>query len=296
MTTSAETAFRPRRSCLYMPGANGRALEKAKGLAADTLILDLEDAVAPDAKDEARDAVCAALAAGGYGPRELVIRINGLDTAWGEADLVRAATAPANALLAPKVTSAEDIFRLSHAMDAAGAAPDMALWAMIEMPLAILNIAEIAAAAASSRLTTFVMGTNDLAKEMRAEPSADRAAFATALGLSVIAARAHGLTAIDGVYNDISDPEGLEAECRQGRIMGFDGKTLIHPAQLETANRIFAPDPDEIAQARAVIAAFADPANTGKGVLKVNGKMTELLHLDQARRAVAVAEAIAARD
>ena len=296
MTTSAETAYRPRRSCLYMPGANARALEKAKGLPADTLILDLEDAVAPDVKTDAREAVCAAVTAGGYGARELVIRINGLDTPWGEADLASAAAAPAHALLAPKVTCAEDIVRLSQAMDAAGASPDMALWVMIEMPLAILNLAEIGAAAASSRLTAFVMGTNDLAKEMRAEPTADRAAFATALGLSVIAARAHGLTAIDGVYNDISDPEGLEAECRQGRTMGFDGKTLIHPAQLETANRVFSPDPDEIEQARAVIAAFADPANAGKGVLKVNGKMTELLHLEQARRAVAIAEAIAARN
>ena len=288
------TAHRPRRSCLYMPGANARALEKAREILADTLILDLEDAVAPEAKAEARAAIAAALNAGGYGPRELVVRMNGLDTEWGHADLEMAVAAGAHAVLAPKVTSARDIERLDAALKSAGAAEGFALWVMIEMPLAILNIHEIAAAATRSRLTTFVMGTNDLAKEYRARMTPDRLAFQTALQLSMAAARAYGLTAIDGVYNDIKNEEGFAAECEQGRDLGFDGKTLIHPSQVETCNRTFAPSAADVNQARAVIAAFADPVNAGKGVLKVNGKMTELLHLDEARRTVAMDEAIRA--
>ena len=288
------TAHRPRRSCLYMPGANARALEKAREILADTLILDLEDAVAPEAKAEARAAIAAALNAGGYGPRELVVRMNGLDTEWGHADLEMAVAAGAHAVLAPKVTSARDIERLDAALKSAGAAEGFALWVMIEMPLAILNIHEIAAAATRSHLTTFVMGTNDLAKEYRARMTPDRLAFQTALQLSMAAARAYGLTAIDGVYNDIKNEEGFAAECEQGRDLGFDGKTLIHPSQVETCNRTFAPSAADVNQARAVIAAFADPVNAGKGVLKVNGKMTELLHLDEARRTVAMDEAIRA--
>lgn len=287
------TAHRPRRSCLYMPGANARALEKARELAADTLILDLEDAVAPEAKGEARGAIAAALHTGGYGNRELVVRMNGLDTEWGRADLEMAAASGAHAVLAPKVTGARDIERLDAALTAAGAGEGFALWVMIEMPLAILNIHEIAAAA-GSRLTTFVMGTNDLAKEYRARMTPDRLAFQAALQLSVAAARAHGLTAIDGVYNDIKNEAGFAAECEQGRDLGFDGKTLIHPSQLDACNRIFAPSPEDVVQARDVIAAFADPANAGKGVLKVNGRMTELLHLDEARRVVEMDAAIAA--
>ncbi|MBA3068640.1 MAG: CoA ester lyase [Hyphomonas sp.] len=286
------TAHRPRRSCLYMPGANARALEKARELPADTLILDLEDAVAPDAKAEARGAIAAALKAGGYGPRELVVRMNGLDTEWGHADLEMAVAAGAQAVLAPKVTGPRDIERLGAALKKAGAGPDFALWVMIEMPLAILNIKEIAAARIGSHLTTFVMGTNDLAKEYRARMTPDRLAFQTALQLSVAAARAYGLTAIDGVYNDIKNEDGFRDECEQGRDLGFDGKTLIHPSQLEECNRIFAPSPHDVEQAKAVIEAFADPANAGKGVLKVGGKMTELLHLDEARRTVAMDEAI----
>ena len=288
------TAHRPRRSCLYMPGANARALEKAREILADTLILDLEDAVAPEAKAGARAAIAAALNAGGYGPRELVVRMNGLDTEWGHADLEMAVAAGAHAVLAPKVTSARDIERLDAALKKAGAAEGFALWVMIEMPLAILNIHEIAAAATRSHLTTFVMGTNDLAKEYRARMTPDRLAFQTALQLSMAAARAYGLTAIDGVYNDIKNEEGFAAECEQGRDLGFDGKTLIHPSQVETCNRTFAPSAADVNQARAVIAAFADPVNAGKGVLKVNGKMTELLHLDEARRTVAMDEAIRA--
>ena len=283
---------RPRRSCLYMPGANERALEKAKGLPADTLILDLEDAVAPEAKEAARESIRAAVKAGGYEHREIVVRMNGLDTDWGQADLKMAVEAGADAILAPKVIDGGDIDRLDDAMSRAGAPDTMGLWVMIEMPKAILNIQDIAEAVGRTRLTTFVMGTNDLAKEYRARMTPDRLAFQTALGLSIAAARAYDIIAIDGVYNDIKNEDGLIAECEQGRDMGFDGKTLIHPSQLAAANRIFAPSPHDVEHAKAVIDAFADPENASKGVLKVNGKMTELLHLDEARRTVAMDEAI----
>lgn len=288
------TLHRPRRSCLYMPGANTRALEKARELPADTLILDLEDAVAPEAKEEARAAILAAVKAGGYGKREIVIRMNGLDTPWGHDDLKAIAISGAHAVLAPKVTGPRDIERLDNLLKEAGAPDGLDLWVMIETPIAILSIKEIAAASIGSRLSVFVMGTNDLAKEYRARMTADRLAFQTALQLTVAAARAYGLVAIDGVYNDIKNEDGFRAECEQGRDLGFDGKTLIHPSQLEEANRIFAPSPHDVEQAVAVIEAFADPANAGKGVLKVNGKMTELLHLEEARRIVAMDEAIRA--
>ncbi len=289
------SAHRPRRSCLYMPGANPRALEKAKTLPADALIFDLEDAVAPDAKLEARQTVCEAVKAGGYGKREVVVRINGLDTEWGLDDLKAAVEAGPDAILAPKVIDGGDIDRLDDAMSRAGAPEDMGLWVMIEMPKAILNIKDIAEAVGRTRLAAFVMGTNDLAKEMRAATDAPvRTGFQSALSLSVMAARAYDLLAIDGVFNDIKDEAGLEAECEQGVKLGFDGKTLIHPAQLDITNRIFAPTPEDVSQAKDVIDAFADPENAGQGVIKVNGKMTELLHLEEARRVVAVAEAIAA--
>ena len=288
----ASQTHRPRRSCLYMPGANERALEKARGLPADTLLLDLEDAVAPDAKLTAREAILSAVKQGGYGYREIVIRMNGLATEWGADDLKMAVSSGAKAVLAPKVESAADIHALDKALTEAGA--DFGLWVMIEMPKAILHIEEIAATAAETRLTTFVMGTNDLAKEYRARMTRDRIAFQTALQLTIAAARAYGVTAIDGVFNDIKDEDGLIFECEQGRDLGFDGKTLIHPSQLDTANRVFAPSHNDVEQAKAVIEAFADPANAGKGVLKVNGKMTELLHLDEARRTVAMDEAIRA--
>ncbi|HCN94265.1 MAG TPA: CoA ester lyase [Hyphomonas sp.] len=285
---------RPRRSCLYMPGANERALEKAKTLPADTVIMDLEDAVAPEAKETARDTIRAAVTAGGYGHREIVVRMNGLDTEWGQADLKMAVEAGAHALLAPKVIDGSDIDRLDDAMSLAGAPAEMGLWVMIEMPKAILNIQDIAEAVGRTRMTTFVMGTNDLAKEYRARMTPDRLAFQTALGMSMAAARAYNIVAIDGVYNDIKNEQGLIDECEQGRDLGFDGKTLIHPSQLDTANRVFAPSPHDVEHAQAVIEAFADPQNAGKGVLKVNGKMTELLHLDEARRTVAMDEAIRA--
>ncbi|MBB39249.1 MAG: CoA ester lyase [Hyphomonas sp.] len=290
----ASQTHRPRRSCLYMPGANERALEKARGLPADTLLLDLEDAVAPDAKLTAREAILSAVKQGGYGYREIVIRMNGLSTEWGADDLKMAVSSGAKAVLAPKVESAADIHVLDKALTEAGAPADFGLWVMIEMPKAILHIEEIAATAAETRLTTFVMGTNDLAKEYRARMTPDRIAFQVALQLSVTAARAYGITAIDGVFNDIKDEDGLINECEQGRDLGFDGKTLIPPSQLDTANRVFAPSHNDVEQAKAVIEAFADPANAGKGVLKVNGKMTELLHLDEARRTVAMDEAIRA--
>ena len=285
---------RPRRSCLYMPGANERALEKAKTLPADTVIMDLEDAVAPEAKETARDTIRAAVTAGGYGHREIVVRMNGLDTEWGQADLKMAVEAGAHALLAPKVIDGSDIDRLDDAMSRAGAPAEMGLWVMIEMPRAILNIQDIAEAVGRTRMTTFVMGTNDLAKEYRARMTPDRLAFQTALGMSMAAARAYNIVAIDGVYNDIKNEQGLIDECEQGRDLGFDGKTQIHPSQLDTANRVFAPSPHDVEHAQAVIEAFADPQNAGKGVLKVNGKMTELLHLDEARRTVAMDEAIRA--
>ncbi|MEL6857969.1 MAG: CoA ester lyase [Pseudomonadota bacterium] len=290
---SAQT-HRPRRSCLYMPGANTRALEKAKSLAADCVIFDLEDAVAPEAKLEARTAVTEAVKAGGYGPREVVIRINGLDTEWGIDDLKAAVAAGPDAILAPKVIDGGDIDRLNDAMSRAGAPDEMGLWVMIEMPKAILNVQDIAEAVGRTRLTAFVMGTNDLAKELRGvnDPPV-RTAFQMSLGLTVAAARAYDLLAIDGVFNGIGDEEGLISESEQGRLLGFDGKTLIHPSQLAAANTVFAPTDADVAQAKAVIEAFADPANAGKGVLKVNGKMTELLHLEEAQRTVAVAEAIA---
>jgi len=292
MTSTAQ--FRPRRSCLYMPGANPRALEKAKSLTADMLILDLEDAVAPDAKSAARQVISDAVKERAYGTREVVIRINGLDTQWGHDDLKMAVAAGPDGILVPKVISGEQVMKIDNALTEAGAPADLGLWVMIEMPLAILNIQEIAAAAQNSRLTGFVMGTNDLAKEFNAIATADRFAFQVPLALALAAARAYGLVAIDGVYNDIKNEDGLVAECEQGRILGFDGKTLIHPAQLESANRVFSPDPEDIAHAEAVIEAFSLAENQGKGVIKVNGKMTEILHLEQAKRLVAVNAAIKA--
>jgi citrate lyase subunit beta/citryl-CoA lyase len=290
------SAIRPRRSVLYMPGANERALEKAKTLPADSLILDLEDAVAPEAKVEARERVCAAVKIGGYGPRELIIRVNGQDTEWGKADLKAAAHAKPDAILAPKVTSGDDIAWLDEALSEAGASEQMAMWAMIETPQSILNIREIAERGKTTRLAGFVMGSNDLIKDFRADPMPGRENLAACFTLAIAAARGVDLLVFDGVYNDIADGEGFAAECRQSKAFGFDGKTLIHPSQVEPCNAIFAPPAEAVKQARDVIAAFADPANAGKGVLKVNGKMTELLHLAQAKRIVAVAEAIAARE
>jgi citrate lyase subunit beta/citryl-CoA lyase len=283
--------IRPRRSVLYMPGSNARALEKARSLAADALILDLEDAVAPDAKAAARDLACAAVQAGGYGHRELVMRVNALDTPWGAADIAAAASAAPDAVLVPKPGTAADILRAAEALSNAGAPDKTRLWAMVETPLAILNLKEIASA--SPRLACLVMGTNDLVKETRADLSANRRPALYWLSATVTAARAFGLDALDGVYNNFKDAAGFRAECVHGRRLGFDGKTLIHPDQVATANEVFAPPEADVAWARKVIAAFEAPENAGKGVITMEGRMVELLHAEMARRTVAIAEAIA---
>jgi citrate lyase subunit beta/citryl-CoA lyase len=275
-----------------MPGVNSKALEKAKSLAADVLIFDLEDSVAPEAKDEARSRVAEAVGGGGYGRREVIARINALATPWGRDDIAALGSVRPNGLLAPKVETGGHVSELDDAMTEAGFNEDVALWVMIETPRAILNIADIAGAARATRLACFVMGTNDLAKEMRARPGPDRTPFHPALALAVSAARTEDLTAIDGVYNDIANAAGFEAECRQGLEFGFDGKTLIHPSQLDICNAVFAPTEEELARARAIIAAFTLPENAGKGVIRIDGRMTELLHFEEARRVVAVAEAI----
>jgi len=284
--------IRPRRSVLYMPGSNARALEKARSIAADALILDLEDAVAPDAKDLARQQVTDAVAARGFGKREVIIRINGLSTPWGEADLAAAIAAQPDAILAPKISTLADLHALEERIVRHHADPHMRLWAMVETPLAILNIAALAGA--GGRLSCFVMGTNDLIKELRGHHTPDRANLSAALGLSVAAARANGLAAIDGVFNDIQDTDGFARHCHQARSFGFDGKTLIHPSQVEPCNAIFAPSPQEVIAARQLIAAFELPENRGKGAIKLDGRMVELLHAEIARRTVALADAIEA--
>jgi len=275
-----------------MPGANAKALEKAKTLAADVLIFDLEDSVAPEGKEEARAQVVAAVKGGGYDKREIIVRVNGLSTPWGRDDIAAACACGPDGILAPKIESDAQVAELDAALTAAGLSKDAALWANIETPRAILNLADIAAAARTTRLACFVIGLNDLSKETRAQQKPGRAAFQAALSLAVMAARAERLTAIDGVFNDIADGAGFEAECRQALEFGYDGKTLIHPSQIDTANTVFAPSPEEVVRARAIITAFALPENAGKGVIKVDGRMTELLHLEEARRVVAVAEAI----
>ena len=287
--------LRPRRSVLYMPGANARALEKAEGLPADALILDLEDAVAPDAKADARTRVCAAASRGRYGHREVVIRANGLDTSWFADDVAAIAHSGADALLVPKVGSVDDVRAIEAALSSAGAPGDLRIWAMLETPAAVLDARAIVSG--SDRLTGFVVGTNDLAKELRAEHVPGRAPLLTALSWLVLAVRDAGKVILDGVYNDLDDPDGFEAECRQGRAFGFDGKTLIHPKQLEACNRIFAPSEEEVAHARTVIEAFETAQAEGRGgVVTVNGRMIENLHVEQARHTLAQAEAISATD
>jgi citrate lyase subunit beta/citryl-CoA lyase len=286
--------IRPRRSVLYMPGSNARALEKAKSIPADALILDLEDAVAPEAKEVARAQVCAAVKAGGYGERELVIRINGLATPWGQADLEAAAAAAPDAVLLPKPGTGGDIMQASDALAHAGAPDRTRLWAMIETPLAVLNLADIASASRrpGARLACFVIGTNDLVKETHADLSRNRRPALYWLSAAITAARAYSLDVLDGVYNNLGDAEGFRRECVHGRRLGFDGKTLIHPNQVAVANEVFAPTAPEVALAHKIIVAFARPENTGKGVIAVEGHMVELLHAETARRTVAIAEAI----
>jgi citrate lyase subunit beta/citryl-CoA lyase len=284
---------RPRRSVLYMPGSNARALEKARTLGADALILDLEDAVAPAAKAEARALVVAALARGGYGDREAVVRVNGAATPWGADDVAAAARSGADAVLLPKVERAEDVRGAERALDAAGAPPSLRLWCMIETPRGILAAAEIAAA--TPRLACLVAGTSDLVKDLRARHTPARTEVLASLSLVVLAARANGLAALDGVHLDLADDAGFEAACRQGRDLGFDGKTLIHPRTIDAANRLFAPAPDEVAAARRIIDAHAEAERAGRGVVVVDGRLVEALHVEEARRTVALADAIAAR-
>jgi citrate lyase subunit beta/citryl-CoA lyase len=291
------TAIRPRRSALYMPGSNARAIEKAKTLAADVVIFDLEDAVAPDVKAQAREQVCAAVQAAGYGTRELVIRVNALETPWGEADLAAAIAAAPDAILVPKVSSAETLAAVGLRLRRLRAAERTRVWAMIETPLAILNVESIASAArdVDTRLDCLVMGTNDLAKDTRARLLPGRAAMLPWLMTALAAARAHGIDILDGVYNSLSDAEGFRAECGQGRDCGFDGKTLIHPDQIAAANEIFAPSAEEVDNARAIVTAFEQPENAGKGAISLGGRMVERLHAEMARRVLALAEAVSDR-
>ena len=278
-------AARPRRSVLYMPASNAKAISKARDLPCDAVILDLEDAVAPEAKADARGAAAQAVRDGGWGGREVVIRVNGLDTEWGADDLRAAAAAGPDAVLAPKPDGPDDVHRYDAAL--ADAPASTALWVMIETGRSLFALPEIAAAAADTRLAGFVLGTNDLAKELGWRLGPGRAPFLWALSAATAAARAQGLLALDGVYNGLEDEAGLAAECAQGVEWGFDGKTLIHPRQIEPCNRAFTPSEGEVAHARAVIAAFELPENAGKGAVRVDGRMAERLHLHQARKVVA---------
>ena len=293
MTTHSDNSasLRPRRSVLYMPAANERALEKAKTLPADAIIFDLEDAVAPDAKESARVNACAAVASGEYGHRELTSRCNGLDTPWGADDLAAAAKSGAAAVVIPKVSSVETIDLVSSILRAAGAPESMNIWAMIETPTAIFDVRHIAA---HSRVTVLVMGTNDLARELRARLVPGRQPLVPHLAVALAAAREAGKVILDGVYNDVKDLDGFRAECVQGAEMGFDGKTLIHPSQVEIANDVWAPTADEVDHARRVIAAFQEGLADGRGVITVDGRMIENLHVENAQRAIATADAIAA--
>jgi citrate lyase subunit beta/citryl-CoA lyase len=289
--------IRPRRSVLYMPGSNARALEKAKTLPADGVILDLEDAVAPDAKATARNQVVAAVKAGGFGAREVFIRINGLDTPWFADDLAAAAAAAPDAILIPKVSTPEQPEQIGARLLSMRADLRTRIWAMIETPTAIFNVREIAATARDSetRLTGFVLVLNDVAKETRARQVPGRAPMVPWIATCLLAAREYGLDILDGVYNDLANAEGFKAECMQARDFGFDGKTLIHPNQIEPCNAVFSPAPDEVAVARKMIAAFDLPENKEKGVVQIDGRMVERMHAEMARRTVAIADAIAAR-
>lgn len=286
-----DDTLRPRRSVLYMPAANERALAKAKEIAADAIIFDLEDAVAPDAKEVARGNAVAAASSGDYGRRELTIRCNGLDTPWGADDIAAAAGTGAAAVVIPKVADTATLDRVSDLLDAAGAPGTMRIWAMVETPTAIFDIRRLAA---HPRVAVLVMGTNDLLKELRAEASPDRAALIPHLATALLGAREAGRVILDGVYNDVRDPDGFVTEARQGRRLGFDGKTLIHPSQVDPANEVWAPDAASVDHARRVIEAFDAAVAEGRGVITVDGRMIENLHVDDARRTLAIADAIAA--
>ena len=283
--------LRPRRSVLYMPAANERAVEKAKTIPADAIIFDLEDAVAPEAKSDARNKAVDAVRSGEYGNRELTIRCNGLDTGWGAADVAAAGAAAPAAVVIPKVDSVDMVNDVAALLDGAHAPAATMIWPMIETPAAIFAVRQIAA---HPRVAVLVMGTNDLAKEMRSPIVAGRHPLVPHLATALLAAREAGKVIVDGVFNDVKDPEGFAAECVQGMEMGFDGKTLIHPSQVEPCNETWAPSPDEVNHARRVIAAFEEAVAEGKGVVTVDGRMIENLHVDNARRVLAVADAIAA--
>ena len=285
---------RPRRSVLYMPGSNKRALEKAKSIPADVLIFDLEDSVAPDAKPSAREQVASAVRNGGYGAREIVIRVNALETPWGAGDLLAACAAAPDAILVPKVVHPGDVISVAKLLQGVHAPDKVRLWAMMETPMAILNARAIAATAvhAENRLSCLVMGTNDLIKESRARALHDRFAIVPWLAMTLVAARAYRLDILDGVYNDFRDETGLRQECEHGRTLGMDGKTLIHPSQVRPCNEIFSPTGEEIDWSRKIIRAFAAPENARKGVIVVESRMVERLHLAMAERTVAIAEQI----
>jgi citrate lyase subunit beta/citryl-CoA lyase len=287
--------IRPRRSVLYMPGSNARALEKARTLAVDGVILDLEDAVAPDAKEAARQQVVDAVKAGGFGSREVFVRVNGIDTPWFAEDLRMVAQAAPDAILVPKIASRQQLDSIGTRLLDMHTAHRTRIWAMIETPLALFNVASIAAGAkdSESRLTGFVLGTNDLAKETRARIVPGRAPMVPWLMACVAAAHAYGIDVLDGVYNDLGNQQGFARECAEARDMGFDGKTLIHPSQIEPCNAAFSPTPAEVEEARKIIAAFDLPENRGKGVVKLDGRMVERMHADMARRIVTIANAIA---
>ncbi|MDG4596291.1 MAG: CoA ester lyase [Candidatus Contendobacter sp.] len=285
---------RPRRSMLYMPGSNARALEKARALPADSLILDLEDAVAPDAKELARKQVCEAVAAGGFGMREVLIRVNALSTKWGYEDIAMASKSGANGLLLPKVESADAIRHMEAIMRANGAPESMRIWAMMETPRSILESQRIAES--TPRMEGLVMGTSDLAKELDCAHTHERLPFIVSLGLCLLAARAAGLAILDGVYLDLNDEVGFEAACKQGQELGFDGKTLIHPKQVGPCNKVFTPKPQDVAWSRRIIEAHAAATARGEGVVVVDGRLVENLHVESARRIVSMADAIAAME
>ena len=286
-----ERRVRPRRSVLYMPGSNGRALEKARTLPADALIFDLEDAVAPDAKAAARQQVCEAVRTGGYGRRECIVRVNGLATLWGLEDLAAVARCGADAVLLPKVESAELVRQAWEVLVAHGAPAHLALWCMLETPLGILHAEAIAAS--HPQVATLVMGTSDLVTDLHARHTRERLPLLTSLELCVLAARAYGLTALDGVHLDLEDDAGFAAVCHQAVELGFDGKTLIHPRTIATANAIFSPTPDDVTRARTIMTAHAQALAAGRGVVLLEGRLIENLHVAEARRVVALAEAIA---
>ena len=288
--------IRPRRSVLYMPGTNVRAHEKAKVLPADAIVIDLEDSIAPEHKDEARAQASATVKAGGFGRREVVLRLNGLGTRWFEADLVAAVAAGPDAILVPKIEQADELRRIGERLRALGAAGNLRLWIMLETPLAVLNVAAIAEASRKypdCRLTCLVLGTNDILKETRALDHPERLPLLLALQASVMAARAYGLDILDGVYNNFRDADGFRRECEQGRMLGMGGKTVIHPSQVGIANEVYGPPAAEVVWARRIIAAFEAPENRGKGAISLDGRMVELLHVEIARRTVAFADAIA---